>query len=51
MLWLEKQMIYFPERYPGGLYSEGPRLLPGLEDCTLTTDDGVGLHADDRPSA
>jgi fermentation-respiration switch protein FrsA (DUF1100 family) len=36
-------MIYFPERYPGGLYSEGAR-LPGLEDCTLTAEDGVKLH-------
>ena len=45
MLWLENRMIYFPERYPGGLYAEGPRLLPGLADCELTADDGVKLHA------
>lgn len=45
VLWLEKQLIYFPERYPGGLYEEAQRLCPDLEDVSLTAGDGVALHA------
>jgi hypothetical protein len=49
---LESKLIYFPEPYPAGLYSaaEGiePRegaIAPRIEDCALTAEDGVRLHA------
>ncbi len=51
MEWLEQKLIYFPERYPAGLYGAEagiePReggIAPAIEDCSLTTDDGVRLH-------
>jgi uncharacterized protein len=45
VLWLEKQLIYFPERYPGGIYADAQRLCPELEDVSLEASDGVKLHA------
>jgi hypothetical protein len=41
---LEDKFIYFPTKYPGGLYEEA-RLIPGLRDCWITTEDGVKIHA------
>lgn len=39
----EERFIYFPSRYPDGLYDEAERL--GIaEDCYFTTTDGVRIH-------
>ena len=46
----EDKLIYFPERYPAGLWDvsgiparEG-EIVPGIEDCHFTASDGVKLH-------
>lgn len=51
MKWLERHLIFLPERYPAGLYQEARRLVPGeggfapaIEDCSFRTRDGLTLH-------
>lgn len=47
IMFLERQMIYFPTRYPDGLWEpEEVTRLSGctLEDCFFTTEDGLRLH-------
>ncbi len=39
----EERFIFFPSVYPSGNY-EDARIIPGLEDCWFTTEDGVKLH-------
>ncbi len=40
---LEKQMIYYPAKYPDGFW-EPERFGVTVEDCRFTADDGVRLH-------
>jgi len=49
-MWFEKKFIYFPVRYPEGLWNppepiaaEG-QVAAHVEDCWLTTSDGLKLH-------
>jgi fermentation-respiration switch protein FrsA (DUF1100 family) len=39
----EEKFIYFPHKYPRGMY-EDARFIPGLKDCWITTEDGVKIH-------
>ena len=39
----EEKFIYFPQKYPRGIY-EDARYVPHLRDCWLTTEDGVKIH-------
>jgi fermentation-respiration switch protein FrsA (DUF1100 family) len=39
----EEKFIYFPHRYPRGLY-EDARSVPHLRDCWMTAEDGVKIH-------
>jgi len=39
----EEKFIYFPHKYPRGIY-EDARFIPGLKDCWITTEDGVKIH-------
>lgn len=39
----EEKFIYFPEKYPRGVY-EDARFVPHLRDCWITTEDGVKIH-------
>jgi fermentation-respiration switch protein FrsA (DUF1100 family) len=39
----EEKFIYFPHKYPRGMY-EDTRFIPGLKDCWITTEDGVKIH-------
>ncbi len=46
-MFLERQMIYFPTRYPDGLWAlEDVTRHSGctLEDCFFATEDGLRLH-------
>ncbi|MBI3006584.1 MAG: alpha/beta hydrolase [Ignavibacteriales bacterium] len=45
----EEKFIYFPTRYPGGLYEES-RFIPDVVDCWITTEDSVRIHAWFAPS-
>lgn len=40
---LEKQMIYYPSKYPEGFW-EPERFGVSVEDCWFTADDGTRLH-------
>ena len=40
---LEEKFIYFPEKYPRGIY-EDARSVPHLRDCWMTAEDGVKIH-------
>ena len=40
---LEEKFIYFPTKYPNGIY-EDARFIPRLQDCWITTEDGVKIH-------
>ncbi|HAL56444.1 MAG TPA: peptidase [Bacteroidetes bacterium] len=40
----EDKFIYFPSKYPEGYYGDAQR-IPGLQECWITTEDGVRLHA------
>jgi fermentation-respiration switch protein FrsA (DUF1100 family) len=40
----EDHFIYFPSKYPQGIY-EDSHIVPGRIDCWFTTEDGVRLHA------
>jgi fermentation-respiration switch protein FrsA (DUF1100 family) len=46
----EDQFIYFPSRYPEGFWAIGNlpardgEIVPQIEDCYLTTADGIKLH-------
>jgi len=40
----EDQFIYFPEKYPKGPYDQA-RSIANLQDCWITTQDGVKIHA------
>jgi fermentation-respiration switch protein FrsA (DUF1100 family) len=44
LMLFEEQFIYFPSKYPEGMYHEAERLR-FLEDCWFTAEDGVKLHA------
>jgi hypothetical protein len=46
---LEDAFIYFPTRYPDGIY-EDARFIPGLKDCWIITDDNVKIHGWFAPS-
>jgi fermentation-respiration switch protein FrsA (DUF1100 family) len=39
----ENKFIYFPSKYPDGIY-EDARFIPNLTECWITTDDGVKIH-------
>ncbi|MBI4428771.1 MAG: alpha/beta hydrolase [Ignavibacteriales bacterium] len=45
----EEKFIYFPTKYPGGIYDEA-RFVPNLVDCWITTEDSVRIHAWFAPS-
>ena len=44
MMIFEKKFIFFPSKYPEGMY-EGARYIPNLRECWIRTEDGVHLHA------
>jgi fermentation-respiration switch protein FrsA (DUF1100 family) len=39
----EEKFIYFPQKYPQGPYDQA-RSIPRLQDCWITTSDGVKIH-------
>ena len=39
----ENHFIYFPQKYPRGPYEQA-RSIPNLQDCWITTSDGVKIH-------
>jgi fermentation-respiration switch protein FrsA (DUF1100 family) len=44
MMIFEKKFIFFPSKYPEGMY-EDARYIPNLQECWIKTEDGVKLHA------
>jgi fermentation-respiration switch protein FrsA (DUF1100 family) len=40
---LENKFIYFPSKYPEGIY-EDARFIPNLSECWIKTDDGIKIH-------
>jgi fermentation-respiration switch protein FrsA (DUF1100 family) len=40
----EKQFVYFPDKYPSGLYNEAS-LIKSITDCWIMTEDSVKIHA------
>lgn len=40
----EEKFIFFPSKYPEGIY-EDARYIPNLQECWIRTEDGVRLHA------
>lgn len=45
----ENQFIYFPDKYPKGPYDQA-RSIRNLQDCWITTPDGIKIHAWYAPS-
>jgi fermentation-respiration switch protein FrsA (DUF1100 family) len=39
----EEKFIFFPEKYPSGLYNESSR-IPNLVDCWVIAEDGIKIH-------
>jgi fermentation-respiration switch protein FrsA (DUF1100 family) len=39
----EESFIYFPHKYPQGIYGDA-RFIPHLQDCWITTEDSVKIH-------
>jgi fermentation-respiration switch protein FrsA (DUF1100 family) len=39
----EEQFIFFPSKYPSGIY-EDAKYIPRLRDCWITTEDSVRIH-------
>ncbi|MCI0707256.1 MAG: alpha/beta hydrolase [Ignavibacteriae bacterium] len=44
LMLFEEKFIFFPSSYPGGYYDEAGT-VPGIEDCSFITEDGVKIHA------
>jgi hypothetical protein len=43
LMMFEERFIYFPQKYPQGLYDQA-RSIPGLRDCWIKTEDGLRIH-------
>ena len=43
LMMFEEKFIYFPQKYPQGLYDQA-RSIPGLRDCWIKTEDSVRIH-------
>jgi fermentation-respiration switch protein FrsA (DUF1100 family) len=44
LMLFEEKFIYFPQKYPQGVYDQA-RSIPNLRDCWIRTEDGVTIHA------
>ena len=40
----EEKFIFFPSKYPDGIY-ENARSIPNIQECWIRTEDGIKLHA------
>lgn len=40
----EEKFIFFPSKYPEGLYGDA-KFIPNLLDCRIPTEDGLNIHA------